>query len=354
MRRIMLTAALSALVLAAPAAAGSNPQLAGLQVALRAHGFYIGPIDGIAGPGTAHAVRVFQRTSGLISDGIPGASTRRAFGRLGKPLYGRRTMQRGAVGWDVSVVQFLLRERGVGRVVDGYYGAETGRAVRRFQKRAGLVVDGVAGSATMAALDPATPRPLPAPPAAPPVARYVARAGDSLTLIAQRHGTTVAALAEANDLDPGKVLQIGTPLKVAAVASAPARVARADVAALIDRWAGTYGVDRYLARALAWYESGFQPHVVSPAGALGVMQVTPPTWDFVETVLLRGERVPRTADGNVRVGVVFLKHLLGEFDGDERLALAAYYQGPQAVRERGLFIGTRTYVEGILALRGKV
>ena len=100
-------------------------------------------------------------------------------------------------------------------------------------------------------------------------------------------------------------------------------------------------------------ESGFQPHVVSTAGALGVMQVTPPTWEFVEAVLL-GRRVPKTTAGNIEVGVALLRHLLGEFRGDERLALAAYYQGAKAVRQHGLFAETRTYVAAIRSLKGRV
>ena len=100
-------------------------------------------------------------------------------------------------------------------------------------------------------------------------------------------------------------------------------------------------------------ESGFQQHVVSQAGALGVMQVTPATWDFVETVLL-GRDVPHTAEGNILVGVLFLRHLLREFGGDERLALGAYYQGARAVRERGLLPETVWYVGVIRSLKGRV
>jgi soluble lytic murein transglycosylase-like protein len=64
--------------------------------------------------------------------------------------------------------------------------------------------------------------------------------------------------------------------------------------------------------------------------------------------------VPRTPEGNVTVGVLFLRHLLRQFGGDERLALAAYFQGARAVRERGLFPETRAYVEAIRALKGRV
>jgi nucleoid-associated protein YgaU len=344
--RTLLAVVAVALVVTAPADS-ANPQIAGLQVALRAYGFYLGPIDGVSGQQTATAVRAFQRSSRLAVDGVPGATTRRALGRLGRPLYGKRTLVQGRVGWDVSVLQYLLARHGVGRVIDGYYGGETVLAVRRFQRRAHLVVDGIAGPATLRALGgtSASTR-LPDP-------RYVVRAGDSLTAIAEKHGTTLRSLASTNRIDPARPLLIGTRLRIPRATSAPLAAPPSSVRATITATASQYGVDPSLARAVAWMESGFQPHVVSSAGALGVMQVTPPTWDFVETVLL-GANVPRTTEGNIRIGVVFLRHLLREFKGDERLALGAYYQGAKAVREHGLYAETRTYVEAIRSLRGRV
>jgi LysM repeat protein len=344
--RPILVAAAATLVLAAPAGA-ANPQIAGLQVALRAYGFYLGPIDGVSGPGTATAVRAFQRSSRLAVDGVPGASTRRKLGRLGAPLYGRRTLRQGRVGWDVSVLQFLLARHGVGRVIDGYFGAETTVSVRQYQRRAGLAVDGIAGPATLRALGARSSS------TQLPDRRYTVRAGDSLTAIAEKHGTSLRSLARANRLDPARTLLIGTRLRIPVADSAPLAAPPSSVRDTITVTATRYGVDPSLARAVAWMESGFQPHVVSSAGALGVMQVTPPTWDFVETVLL-GKKVARTTEGNIRVGVVFLRHLLREFGGDERLALGAYYQGAKAVREHGLFAETRTYVEAIRSLKGRV
>src|SRR3954452_18941274 len=84
-------------------AASLNPQHAGLQVALRAQGLYLGPIDALVGPRTVAAVRAFQRTHGLRSTGIADVRTRRALGPLGTPLFGSRTLTRGTFGWDVSV-----------------------------------------------------------------------------------------------------------------------------------------------------------------------------------------------------------------------------------------------------------
>ena len=125
------------------------------------------------------------------------------------------------------------------------------------------------------------------------------------------------------------------------------------VRASLDRWSGAYGVDPRLARATAWMESGFQQDVVSGVGAMGVMQLLPGTWQWVDQMLI-GTTTPRTYDGNVRAGVRYLRWLLDQFDGDRRLALAGYYQGAQAVRDRGLFDDTKQYVALILKLYGTV
>ena len=123
--------------------------------------------------------------------------------------------------------------------------------------------------------------------------------------------------------------------------------------ASIDHWSAVYGVDARLARATAWMESGFQQNVVSNVGAVGVMQLLPATWAVGRQFLL-GTTTPRTYDGNVRAGVRYLRWLLDQFEGDTRLALAGYYQGAQAVRERGLFDDTKQYVSVILQLYGSV
>ena len=114
-------------------------------------------------------------------------------------------------------------------------------------------------------------------------------------------------------------------------------------------WSRRYGVSTSLVRALAWMESGNQPNVISSVGARGVMQVMPATHRFVERVLV-GNRIPQSAGGNIRVGVLYLRHMLRLFGWNKRLALAAYYQGPRAVRRYGLFAESRVYVRTILAL----
>jgi soluble lytic murein transglycosylase-like protein len=119
---------------------------------------------------------------------------------------------------------------------------------------------------------------------------------------------------------------------------------------MLGRWARYYGISPRLVRAVAWMESGFRWNVTSSAGAWGVMQVMPATWRFVEDVLM-GQNMRHTARGNIRVGIVYLRHLLRLFGGNKRVALGAYYQGPRAVRRHGFYPETRVYVRTVLSLR---
>jgi hypothetical protein len=142
----------AALVLPGSASAGA-PDVAALQVALRIGGTYSGGIDGIFGPETQAAVRRFQRSKGLNVDGDPGPRTRAAFGPFARHRLGSRLLRRGRFGWDVAALQHLLVRCGfsVG-AIDGFFGPRTRSEVVRYQHRAGLSVDGVAGAATIGGL----------------------------------------------------------------------------------------------------------------------------------------------------------------------------------------------------------
>jgi hypothetical protein len=131
---------------AAPPARAASANVAALQVALRALGLYPAAIDGISGRLTRRGIRRFQRHRRLVVDGIAGPRTRHALGRRGRPRLGSRPMRMGLRGWDVAALQFLLNARGYGPGgFDGGFGPNTRRALVRFQRAAGLAVDGVAG-----------------------------------------------------------------------------------------------------------------------------------------------------------------------------------------------------------------
>jgi peptidoglycan hydrolase-like protein with peptidoglycan-binding domain len=342
--------AVVALLAAVPAWA--SPQQAGVQVALRALGLYTGPIDGEMGPLTRAAVASAQQRAGLPTTGRVDTRTRAALGPLGHPLFGKRPIAPGDFGLDVSVLQFLLARAGVySGALDGYMGRHLEAAVKRFQQRAHLTVDGVAGPATLHALVTRARRHHKAP---APTTQYVVEPGDTLTAIATRFDVGLDVLARLNRLDPARTLLIGTRLTVPAGAKGTSLSAsQGEVRTQLDSWAARLGVSPQLVRALAWMESGYQPNVVSEVGARGVLQVLPETRSFVEQVLL-GHPVPHTLDGDIEVGVLYLRHLLGQFEGDTTLALGAWYQGEAAVRRYGLYKVTKPFVADVLALQERM
>jgi len=150
---IALPVLIGVLVLAPPAGAGRTANVAGLQVGLQARGLYSGTIDGVLGPGTRRGVRLLQRRAGITVDGIPGPRTRRALGRYGRHHYPSRLLHSGCRGWDVAALQFKLAWHGFpSGTLDGDFGPHTDAALRRFQRFAGLGVDGLAGPAAFRAL----------------------------------------------------------------------------------------------------------------------------------------------------------------------------------------------------------
>jgi peptidoglycan hydrolase-like protein with peptidoglycan-binding domain len=355
--RLVCAGALAAGLVAAASAGATNPQHAGLQVALRAQGLYLGPIDAIVGPRTLAAVRTFQRVHGLPVTGIADVRTRRELGPLGTPLFGSRPLMHGRFGWDVAVLQYLLNKHGVHVPLNAYMDRPTVAGMRRYQRSMHLKPDGVAGPATFTALGLQTHVPVRTVPVAQ-LLRYTVKPGDSLTAIARRTHTTLKRLARLNRLNPARTLLIGTKLRLPAAvsASAPTAVSASnatEVRASLDRWASFYGVDPSLARALAWMESGFNNTVVSSVGAQGVMQLLPSTWDYVEKSLI-GHPVQHDADGNVQVGLAYLHHLLGAFGGNENLALAGWYQGERATKLVGPYKVSKVFVADVLALRQRM
>ena len=343
----------------APSGLAASARVAALQVGLRAHGFDPGPVDGVRGALTTKALIRFQRARGIRATGLVGLGTKRALGVRGRPLLGQRQLGIGAVGWDVAVLEFRLRRYGLGaRAVDGKFTRKTGAALRRYQNRRGLAPDGIAGPKTYRSLAGRTGRTRQTA-AAPVTTWHVVEPGESFFSIAARYHVSPWRLARRNRLSlmtvivPNQRLALpkGARLTSPRVTGPPA--SRDSVRSAIDYWSRVHGVDPALARALAWMESGFQQDVVSSVGALGVMQLLPETWEFVDIVLL-GVRTPRTYQGNVRAGVRYLRWQLDEFSGDRRLALAGWYQGARAVRERGLFDDTKEFVRIVLALYGTV
>ncbi len=101
-----------------------------------------------------------------------------------------------------------------------------------------------------------------------------------------------------------------------------------------------------LVLAVIGIESAGNPQAVSRAGAEGLMQLIPATAERF------GVTDAKDPVQNIRGGVAYLDWLMGEFDRDPLIVLAAYNAGEGAVRDNGgvpPFAETRDYVPKVLA-----
>jgi hypothetical protein len=159
-RALQAALLLCVIALVAPAEAKSmgSARLAALQVGLVKQGLYEGPVDGLAGPATRHALAVLEKRAGLRTRTLTGRKSRAAFGGWGKHELGTRTLRRGYSGWDVAELQFLLAWHGFpSKLFDGDFESHVHAALVRYQRWAHLDPDGIAGRRTIVSLESTQP-----------------------------------------------------------------------------------------------------------------------------------------------------------------------------------------------------
>jgi hypothetical protein len=118
----------------------------------------------------------------------------------------------------------------------------------------------------------------------------------------------------------------------------------------VARASADFGVDAALLRAIMHAESAFNPMAISNKGAQGLMQLMPGTASDLGVVNAFD------AAENIRGGARYLSQMLRHFNGDERLATAAYNAGPGAVQKyAGVppYAETQVYVERVATLRDR-
>ncbi len=102
-----------------------------------------------------------------------------------------------------------------------------------------------------------------------------------------------------------------------------------------------HGLPPALIKAIIKVESDFDPKAVSPAGALGLMQLKPITAQEV------GIQNPFSPVENIEGGVKYLKKMLYQFGSLEK-ALGAYYLGPDRINDNINRPDVKKYIEKVL------
>jgi len=227
------------------------------------------------------------------------------------------------------------------------------------------------------------------PPAAAAVPHTVG-AGETLWSIAAANNFTTRALAAANGLSEDAQVVLGSTIQIPSEVEAAAALGAGETSAepaaeeeqttttesardddpnlnvdaassvhphptnervsaeQVGAVAAPQGVSPSLAKSVAWQESGFNNGAVSTTGARGVMQIMPPTWKWIDDNLAEGPLDSASAHDNIRAGAMYLNYLR-RAAGDERKALASYYQGPDSVQRDGLLPETELYVDSVRA-----
>lgn len=241
---------------------------------------------------------------------------------------------------------------------------------------------GTSAPAPAAPAPASAPAPAPAAPALADTGAYTIKSGDTLGGIASRLGVSLSSLLSANHLSMSTIIYPGQKLAVPGAPAAPAPVttplvpstflgytypaavvssanankallnaapvpSTAQMKGIVADTARRMGVDPSLAMAFAFQESGFNQRAVSPANALGTMQVIPSSGEWASQLVGRKLNLLDPYD-NVTAGVAIIRALVNT-SKDVNTAIAGYYQGQYSVSKHGMYDDTKAYVASILA-----
>jgi N-acetylmuramoyl-L-alanine amidase len=216
---------------------------------------------------------------------------------------------------------------------------------------------------------------------------YTIKSGDTLSGIAARNGVRLSDVLSANRLTmssiiyPGQKLVIPGALTIAPASTSPAATTplvpstvlgfsypaavvssanqnkallnaspvptREQMKSIVADTARRMGVDASLALAFALQESGFNQRAVSPANAIGTMQVIPSSGEWASDLVGRKLNLLDPYD-NATAGIAIIRQLV-RTSSDLDHAVAGYYQGQYSVSKNGMFDDTKAYVAAIKA-----
>lgn len=166
-------------------------------------------------------------------------------------------------------------------------------------------------------------------------------------------GFAASAQAQVIEIGPAGVSTLSGPAVVTPDGATPIVATRPlskstarqiAAAPIIDKAGADVELSPRLLEAIAYVESRFNQHAVSPDGAIGVMQLMPATAAELGVD-------PHNPEGNIRGGADYLRKMVTMFGNNVELAVAAYNAGPSAVIRHGgvpPYKETRAYVAAVM------
>lgn len=157
--------------------------------------------------------------------------------------------------------------------------------------------------------------------------------------------------APAPDVAPSAGAKAVAPARSRpALPAAPGRPrpSRAQVQAMIPAVAARHGVEESLVRAVVAAESNYNAHAVSHAGAVGLMQLMPPTAADYGVTSVQALFDPET---NLNAGTRHLKRLLRKYGNDYGRVIMAYNAGEGVVdrtNSQVTYLETLNYTEAVI------
>jgi soluble lytic murein transglycosylase-like protein len=186
---------------------------------------------------------------------------------------------------------------------------------------------------------------------------YTVQLGDTISSVAQLHGTTKEAIEEANDLTERSSIEPGSQIEVPHPATDESQLPTflADDPTLMAlrptfaTAAEEHDVPVALLESLAWQESAWDNDRIGVGGTVGISQLNESTVDFINDELVVGPALdPTVTADNITLMAAYLDHLLSETDGSWAATVAAYRLGLSASRAEAWDADTQGYITTVV------